>query len=374
MSVRKRKWLTKTGEVREAWVAEVGSAGDRHIKTFATKGEAKAYEAEARVDLRAGVHTNPSKSPTVAKAAADWLAASEARGLERTTLKTYREHCRVHIVPFLGEVKLSDLNAPVVRAFETKLRATGRSPATTKMVITSLGAIIAEAVEHGKASKNPVRDLRRHRRQKGDREKAHLEAGVDIPTPAEVGKIIAAASGRTHALLVVAAFTGLRASELRGLTWSNVDLNANLLKVTQRADHFNQIGAPKSVKSRRTVPFGSFVANTLKEWKLACPPNELDLVFPTANGHIMHHTNLIQRDLIPVVAAALGEPKYTGMHCLRHFYASWCIDRGLAPKVVQERMGHSSITITYDRYGHLFPRDDDSAEIDAAELSVVRAT
>ena len=59
------------------------------------------------------------------------------------------------------------------------------------------------------------------------------------------------------------------------------------------------------------------------------------------------------------------------MHVFRHFYASWCIDRNLPPKVVQERLGHSSITITYDRYGHLFPRGDDAKEIDAAELRVV---
>ena len=73
--------------------------------------------------------------------------------------------------------------------------------------------------------------------------------------------------------------------------------------------------------------------------------------------------NIINRGLIP----AQGEqPKYTGMHVFRHFYASWCIDQKLAPKVIQERLGHSSITMTYDRYGHLFPRGDDAGEMDAA--------
>ena len=59
------------------------------------------------------------------------------------------------------------------------------------------------------------------------------------------------------------------------------------------------------------------------------------------------------------------------MHVLRHFYASWCIDRGLPPKIIQERLGHSSITMTYDRYGHLFPRGDDGQEIDAAEEALL---
>ncbi|MGB6768436.1 MAG: tyrosine-type recombinase/integrase, partial [Methyloceanibacter sp.] len=132
----------------------------------------------------------------------------------------------------------------------------------------------------------------------------------------------------------------------------------------------NSLGAPKSAKSQRTVPFGSFVSNTLKEWKLACPPGEL--VFPNSKGNLDRLANIIQRGLIPAVTAAgltiNGKAKYSGMHLFRHFYASWCIDRGLPPKVIQERLGHSSITMTFDRYGHLFPRVDDSQEARAGRV------
>ena len=75
-----------------------------------------------------------------------------------------------------------------------------------------------------------------------------------------------------------------------------------------------------------------------------------------------------------------GKAKYTGMHCLRHFFASWCINRKvdggreLPPKTVQELLGHASIMLTLDRYGHLFPKVDDSEEQDAAELALVAAT
>ena len=70
------------------------------------------------------------------------------------------------------------------------------------------------------------------------------------------------------------------------------------------------------------------------------------------------------------------QPKYTGMHTLRHFFASWCINRKqdggleLPLKVVQERLGHSSVTMTADTYGHLFPRGDDTAELAAAEKAL----
>ena len=174
--------------------------------------------------------------------------------------------------------------------------------------------------------------------------------------------------GRWRPLLVTAIFTGLRASELRGLRWEDVDLAAGELHVRQRADRFNEIGKPKSAAGERTVPFGKFVANTLKEWKLACPKGKLDLVFPNGSGKVEALANIINRGLVP---AQPGGAKYTGLHVLRHFYASWCIDRKLPPKVVQERLGHSSITMTYDRYGHLFPRGDDTKELDAAERALL---
>jgi integrase len=92
-------------------------------------------------------------------------------------------------------------------------------------------------------------------------------------------------------------------------------------------------------------------------------------VFPTRTGNIEAHANIIARGLQPALVAAGvvdadGKAKYTGMHALRHFYASWCINRRvdggleLSPKVVMERMGHSNIAITLDVYGHLFPQAD----------------
>ena len=158
-----------------------------------------------------------------------------------------------------------------------------------------------------------------------------------------------------------------------------MDFRTNEINVRQRADRFKQIGKPKSAAGERTVPFGKFVANTLKEWKLACPQGEL--VFPNASGGIEAHSVIVAQGLVPaqlrggVVRA--GKAKYTGLHSLRHFYASWCINRpaegglGLPPKAVQERLGHSSITMTMDVYGHLFPRGDDAEELNAAEEALL---
>ena len=376
----------------------VDQQGDRHIETFEKKKDAGARHAEVKVDVSSGLHVAPNKSVTVSTAADSWITAAEAAGLERATVKQYREHVYRHIVPFIGGIRLTELSAQTVRKLEDRLREEGRSPVMVRKVIGSLGSLLADAQEQGLAARNAVRDLRRNRRRGKDqhaerRQKGKLKVGTDIPTPSEIKGLIAGAQGRWRPLLITAIFTGLRASELRGLRWRDINLKSSELHVRQRADRFNAIGQPKSAAGERSVPFGKFVSNTLKEWKLCCPKSEGDLVFPNGAGNVESLGNIINRGLCPAQISAgitahddtekdrkgrlIVKGKYRGMHALRHFYASWCINRpadgglGLPPKVVQERLGHSSITMTYDRYGHLFPRGDDAEELDAAEQSLL---
>jgi len=386
MSVRKRTWKTSKGEQREAWVADyVDQEGKRHIETFDRKKDADEYRSKVNVSVKAGTHVAPSRSVTVREAGELWIASSSALGLERSTLSQYRQHLKLHIYPFIGGVKLSELSVPAARAFEDRLRL-DRSTAMTRKIMGSLSSILTDAHERGLVAQNVIRDLRSRRRkgkehQADKRQKGKLKVGVDFPTPDEIKRIIGHVKGCWRPLIITAIFTGLRASELRGLRWCDVDLKANELHVRQRADKFNTIGKPKSAAGERTVPFGKFVANTLREWKLVCPKSELDLVFPTASGKVQRLSAIVELGLCPAqVAAGItieSKAKYTGFHSLRHFYASWCINRpadgglGLPPKVVQERLGHSSITMTYDTYGHLFPRGDDAKELDAAENALL---
>jgi len=400
MSVRKRQWKTSRGEDREAWVVDyVDQQGTRLLKTFPRKKEADAFAATATVEIREGTHVADSASVTVKEAGELWLATAEKAGLERTTLDQYRQHLYLHIVPFIGRTLLSKLSVPAVRAFEDKLRAEGRSPTLTRYVVRSLGAMLADAQERGLVVRNSVRELRgRRRKGKDGRKEARggkLKIGVDIPTPDEARKIVEALQGSPwRPLLLTAIFTGLRSSELRGLRWSDVDLKKDKLRVHQRADKYRAIGKPKTEASERTIPLFPSVTNTLREWKLKCPKGDLDLVFPNGQGKGEFHVNIIERGLKPTMIAAGvtapvldahgksrryddGKPvvvaKYTGLHALRHFYASLCINRKvdggleLPAKVVQHRLGHSSITVTLDTYGHLFPRGDDGAELAEAE-------
>jgi len=404
MSVRKRAWTTSKGELRESWLVDyTDQQGVRRGKNFTRKKDADAFAATAHVEVCEGTHVADAASVTVKEAGARWIESAENAGLERTSLDQYRQHLRLHIEPFLGRVKLSQLNTPTVRAFEDKLRAEGRSALTSRYVVRSLGSLLADAQERGHVVRNTVRELRvrRGKRKNGQVEarKRSLKVGVDIPTPDEIRSIVRALDGsRWRPMFLTAIFTGLRASELRGLRWEDVDLRNAAINVRQRADRYHSIGKTKTEAGERTVPLLPIVVAALREWKLACPKGKLGLAFPNGEGKVEWHGNIINRGLVPLLTAAgvtapvldkngnqmhdeRGKPvmtaKYTGMHALRHFYASWCINRKadcgleLPAKVVQHRLGHSSITVTLDTYGHLFPRGDDGAELAEAERALL---
>jgi len=384
VSVRKRTWKSPSGEMKEAWVVDyVDQHGDRHIKTFAKKRDADAHHAIVGVAVRAGTHTADSKSITVAKAAELWLESCEAAGLEATTIARYREHAELHIVPVLGALRLSQLTVPLVRGFEDRLRRDGRSSAMVRIARRSLGAVLADAQERGLVAQNVVYSMRKHRRSARAEGNGKLKIGVDIPTPDEMRAIVAALplidnAARWRPLLLTAIFTGLRSSELRGLRWEDIDLKRGELHVRQRADRYGQIGRPKSEAGERTVPLPPMLISALREHRLACGKNSLDLVFANSRSGIEHRNTIVDHGFHPTqVAAGVadrdGRAKYKGLHALRHFYASWCINRRadggleLPLKVVQARLGHASIQMTADTYGHLFPRGDDGAELAAAE-------
>jgi integrase len=117
-----RTWTTGKGEAKEAWVVNyTDQSGKRRMKTFARKKEADAWRDRTRVDVREGVHTPDAATVTVAEAAKKWLDTCRINGLERSTISSYEDNVG-HLAPFIGNVKLSRLNVPTIRAFEDRLR------------------------------------------------------------------------------------------------------------------------------------------------------------------------------------------------------------------------------------------------------------
>ncbi len=391
-SIRKRVW-TSGGDERTAWVVDYkDQEGKRRLKTFTKKKEADAYRDRIKPELRAGTHTPDSQSKLVGEAADLWLAYCKAEGLERSTIRQRRQHIELHIKPYVGGVKLSELNGPMVRGFIDNLRDDGRSLAMRRKVLTNFKTILSHAQGRGLVAQNVARDVK-IKRDKREKAKA-MDQGVAMPTKDELRTMLDNVSDRWRPLIVTAIFTGMRASELRGLSWEHVDLEDEVIRVRQRADAWGTIAAPKSAAGVRDIPLTPMGVNTLKEWRgrqrkewLARlekrpelrengPPT---LVFPNGNGNVENLANIFRRGFGPLQVEcgitegftikkgrdgkneSIPKPKY-GLHALRHAAASLFIEQGWTPKRVQTVIGHASIQMTYDLYGKLFKDPEDDRE------------
>jgi integrase len=367
-TIKKRTWASG-----EAWVVRYkDQSGVRRLKTFPTKREAEAWRAQALYEVKQGTHTAASVSKTVAEACDLWLTRASTEGLETSTVRQYSQHVEIHIKPTIGALRLAELTTPTIEAFKDALLR-GKSRALAGKILSSLKAVIKEAQRRGLVAQNVAAAVSI---RTSSRDKHQIEVGRDVPTKLEAKAMIDAAEGRWRSFFITAIFTGLRSSELRGLTWDCVDLDAKVLHVRERVDAWNNRGKPKSAAGKRDVPLAPIVANALREWKLACPKGELGLVFPNGVGRHESHANIYNRGFVPLqikagVVDAKGAPKYS-LHSLRHFAASWLIEQGFQPKRLQAILGHSSMQMTYDRYGHLFPNaEDDQSKLKAGEFAIV---
>ena len=363
-SIRKRS--LPSGKI--AWLVDFKDRnGLRRARQFVTKREADAFLVKARAEVVAGVYVHDTV--TVAEAGQAWLKScvercESGRRMERATLRDYESKLRLHILDpevGLGGFKLSHLTRQVVNEFRDDLLATGRSEAQTRKILSVLNLIINQAQANGLTVFNPAQGVQVIR-------SSRVARRTRVPEKEEVRHLVEAASDSFRPLLVVAALCGLRASETRGLRWCDVDFDDGFVHVRQRADAFNEIGETKSSAGWRSVPMGPLVRNTLRQWRLICPKSTLELVFPSKRGSIQAQSNILKRHFKPLCHRLGIEMRW---HDLRHFAVSLWIEQRFSVKEVVTFAGHSSVQMTMDRYGHLFPSPDHQramAEIEARLL------
>ena len=152
MSIRRRTWIRR-GIERSAWVVDYfDQTGKRHIKTFRTRKDADNWAVTARHEVHLGTHTAARTSITVAKCFEQWIGDCEAEGLEFGTIRQRRQHLRLHVEPFIGREKLSDLTTPRIHQFDAELRDAGRSIAMRRKVLTNLKTAISFAQGRGEVA------------------------------------------------------------------------------------------------------------------------------------------------------------------------------------------------------------------------------
>ncbi len=335
---------------------------------FATRG--KAEDALARV-ISGVDRVDPPSALTFGGFLDQWLAGCAA-ALKPSTLKSYREVVRWYVQPRLGDVKLTDVNALMVRNLYAKLLAGGSvrrpgeslAPATVGVVHRVLRKACNDAVAFGLISRSPLVGMRTPRIE---------GAEMRTWTPENVRSFLeSVADDRLYAMWVLVLSTGMRRGELAGLRSNDVDLDAKALAVLRTRVSVNwevHTSDPKTRASRRRVSLDDRVVSVLRahrrrqrEERLAWGPAWIDsgYVFTREDGEPLHPERVTVLFRRLVHQAAL--PKIR-LHDLRHTSASLALAAGVHPKVVSERLGHSSVGITLDLYSHVTP----GLQIEAAE-------
>jgi integrase len=290
------------------------------------------------------------KVPLLSEVSQEWIDFKRAQ-VRETTWEVYEGHIRNHFGD-LNRLKVNRITVSTVERFITARQAEGINIRTLRKILVTLGEILHLAVRRKYLDHNPLRDAERPKRQsKADENELQGHEIMRILTPPQIYNFLSKVDDPKYQMLFnLAIFTGARQGELIGLKWSDVDWENRQIYI-QRTFNKGRFFPPKTKTSRRRVDLGPMVLSELRKWKLACPPNDHDLVFPNEAGEPMNYSNMVQRHFFPALKAA-GLPRIR-FHDIRHTYASLLSEQNENIKYIQTQMGHSSPTVTLNVYAHL---------------------
>jgi len=323
--------------------------GRRRLKTLpdgTRKKDAQKMLHETLKQVERGTYLPDKKIPTFREVAEQWLAYKKMN-IREHTYESYEAHVKNNLKPFFGETKITRLNYNSITKFAAHEDARGASVHHIRKSLVLLTGIMKYAVRQRFIEFNPVQEVEK---PKG-RSRYDESDGLDILRPDEIRIFLDHVQGLKYkTLFTLAIMSGARQGELLALMWSDVDWHNSQLNIKRTFQH-GHFYEPKSLTSRRKIDLGPTVMAQFRRWKIACPPNELDLVFPNDEGKPIDNNNLVRRHFEPALRkAGLRKIRF---HDLRHTYASLLIDQGEHPKYIQTQMGHSSINVTMDTYGHV---------------------
>ncbi len=325
-----------------------------------TKREAEKYLTAALRDKDLGIFVEPA-ALSVEAYLEKWLSSAARPRLRDNTYQQYKGLVDRYIIPALGDRRLCDVRPLDVQAFYSSLTEKGLSARTVRFTHSVLSSAFKQAVQWRMLTTNPCAAVELPR--KATKEMLSL-------TPNEAMRFLAeAGSDRWSALFIVALVTGLRPSEYLGLKWSDVDLERGQVTVQRsliwrsfkRGDWY--FGEPKTPRSKRRIPLPASVISALKEHRrqqmqerlqAGADYQNLDLVFATIEGQPLIRLNIVQKHFKPILKRA-KLPETLRLYDLRHTCATLLLAANENPKVVSERLGHSSITLTMDIYSHVLP-------------------
>jgi integrase len=327
--------------------------GKRRYVSAKRKGDAEKALRQAMTDADRGFVFDGG-TLTLENYLTRWLTDSVKDTVRRSTFVQYKSVVNRHLIPALGRLKLKALTPAHARSLYREKLDCELSPRTVQYIHVTLHKALKQAVMDGLIPRNIA-----------DAVKAPQAHKIEVTplTPAEVKVLLSAASGdRLETLYITAIHTGLRRSELLGLKWTDIDLDARTLSVQRSLDRDGTFNPPKRNKSRRTVKLTAQAAEALKGHRARQNEERLQLgslwedwglVFPNRSGKPMNADYLYHRGFRPLLERA--ELSGFTFHSLRHTCATLLLSKNVNPKIVSEMLGHATISQTMDTYSHVMP-------------------
>jgi len=321
-------------------------------RTFKKKSDADRFAASVETDMARGTWVSPDRGRQLfSEYAAIWLSTLDCKPKTRAGYESILERW---IMPTFGNRPVEKISWSTIESFKAEMSNAGRSPQTVKNALNVLRPILDLAVRDCALVVSPARDV------KSPKVTASSVAKFES---AETIAALAATMDKESGLLVLfAAFTGLRAGECAALRVGDLDLLRGRLTVRQSVSevHGKALFTPTKNHRTRSVALPAFLRDQLLTHleKRGVARDQTALVFSSPDGSVLRHSNFYKRYFKPAVEA-YGLDGFR-FHDLRHTCAAMLIADGAHPRAIMERLGHSSIKVTLDTYGHLFPGLDEA--------------
>ena len=332
---------------------------ERSAGAFSRRSDATRQRRTIEYQLENGDWIDPALQKTLyAEWARTWIDTRS--DLKRSTFDGYMSLLDNRIIPVFGKARLQDIRSINVEQWVADMTTEGLSPSRTRQAYNVLSSSLKAAVRSDMIRVNPADGVKLPKIK--DNEMRHL-------TPAEVEFIANRVDDEYEVLVYVLAYCALRAGEAVALRRKAVNIVRSELRIVESATEINgriEFGSTKNRRNRNvTVP--KFLMKLIEErldHRVAKDPDAL--VFGSPHGGALQLSNFRHRVWYPAIKGTNLEG--LRIHDLRHTAASVLINQGLHPKIVQQHLGHSSIVVTMDRYGHLYPSDNERVQdaLDAA--------
>ncbi len=332
MAIKRRFHINKNGNKVASWGYDFYDIfGKRHQKSgFKTKPDAEKAQAEDIQEANRGGASIKDKNIKFKDVIENFIKLYVEVNLKPSTIRSYKDHYRLHLKGFFKEIKLNDVNTLIISQFVKQKQKEGLSAKTINNILTSIGTVFNWAIENGYTVFNPAQRIKKLKVE-------HEE--MNFLTKNEIEAVLSYAQNNYpdfYPLLLTAIYSGMRRGEILALTWDCVNFKKSTLKVTKTLFR-GVVTTPKTKNSIREIKVPKKLMDVLQELKNSIKPNALNLVFSQGNGKFIDADNMIKRRFNKVLdGAGVSRIRF---HDLRHTYASLLLAKDMNIKYIQKQMG-----------------------------------